>query len=122
MLTHRIMRAAIPFGPEVMPGETRTAHSRGLMFVCYQASIARQFEYIQSRRRTTLSLSAARCAPTTAPPATWASTRSSDRPPTGVCAMDEPTPNYPFGNRRTRLDMAEQFVVLTAAAYFLCPR
>jgi Dyp-type peroxidase family len=44
---HRIIRAGIPFGPEVMPGETMTKHSRGLMFVCYQTSIERQFEYIQ---------------------------------------------------------------------------
>ena len=28
---HRIIRAGIAFGPEVMPGETRTMHSRGLM-------------------------------------------------------------------------------------------
>src|SRR5206468_3206104 len=46
---HRIIRAAIPFGPEVEPGETTTKHKRGLMFVCYQTSIERQFEYIQHR-------------------------------------------------------------------------
>ena len=44
---HRIIRAGIPFGPEVAPGETTTKHERGLMFVCYQTSIERQFEYIQ---------------------------------------------------------------------------
>ncbi len=44
---HRIIRAGIPFGPEVQPGETTTWHSRGLMFVCYQTSIERQFEFIQ---------------------------------------------------------------------------
>jgi Dyp-type peroxidase family len=44
---HRIIRASIPFGPEVEPGETTTRHSRGLMFVCYQTSIERQFEFIQ---------------------------------------------------------------------------
>ncbi len=43
--THRILRAGISFGPEVAPGETTTSHSRGLMFVCYQTSIERQFEY-----------------------------------------------------------------------------
>src|SRR5262249_9551273 len=46
---HRIIRAAISFGPEVAPGETTTRHRRGLMFVCYQTSIERQFEYIQRR-------------------------------------------------------------------------
>ena len=35
--------------------------------------------------------------------------------------MDEPYPNYPAGNRRTTLDMPNQFVVLTAAAYFFMP-
>ena len=44
---HRIIRAGIPFGPEVKPGETTTRHSRGLMFVCYQTSIERQFEFVQ---------------------------------------------------------------------------
>jgi deferrochelatase/peroxidase EfeB len=44
---HRIIRAGIPFGPEVEPGETTTRHSRGLMFVCYQTSVERQFEFIQ---------------------------------------------------------------------------
>jgi Dyp-type peroxidase family len=47
--THRIMRRGIPFGPEVGPAENASAethHSRGLMFVCYQTSIADQFEFI----------------------------------------------------------------------------
>ncbi|MBV8504461.1 MAG: Dyp-type peroxidase, partial [Alphaproteobacteria bacterium] len=35
---HRILRRGIAFGPEVAPSETKTAHSRGLMFVCYQTS------------------------------------------------------------------------------------
>jgi Dyp-type peroxidase family len=44
---HRIIRQGITFGPEVAPGEATTRYSRGLMFVCYQTSIERQFEYIQ---------------------------------------------------------------------------
>ena len=35
--------------------------------------------------------------------------------------MDEPAPNYPTGNRRTKLAMPEPFVVLTAAGYFFMP-
>jgi Dyp-type peroxidase family len=46
---HRIIRQGITFGPELAPGETTTKHTRGLMFVCYQTSIERQFEYIQRR-------------------------------------------------------------------------
>ena len=39
----------------------------------------------------------------------------------GPRVMDEPAPNYPAGNRRTALEMPDQFVVLTAAAYFFMP-
>ena len=39
----------------------------------------------------------------------------------GPRAMDEPFPNYPAGARRTALEMPNQFVVLTAAAYFFMP-
>jgi hypothetical protein len=35
--------------------------------------------------------------------------------------MDEPAPNYPAGNRRTSLEIPQQFVKLTAAAYFFMP-
>jgi Dyp-type peroxidase family len=48
--THRIIRAGIPFGNEVSEDERRartTDQERGLMFVCYQTSIERQFEFIQ---------------------------------------------------------------------------
>jgi hypothetical protein len=39
----------------------------------------------------------------------------------GVRDMDEPYPNYPAGNRRTTLGIPRQFVVMTAAGYFLMP-
>ena len=35
--------------------------------------------------------------------------------------MDEPVPNYPVGNMRSRLDMPAPFVVPTAGAYFFVP-
>jgi Dyp-type peroxidase family len=41
---HRIIRRGVPYGP---PGDDE--RERGLMFVCFQASIARQFEVIQAR-------------------------------------------------------------------------
>jgi Dyp-type peroxidase family len=40
---HRIIRRGMPYGSDVRGGE------RGLMFVCYQASIERQFEFVQSQ-------------------------------------------------------------------------
>lgn len=47
---HRILRRGISYGPP-LPGDAERAdgHERGLMFVCYQASIERQFEFIQKQ-------------------------------------------------------------------------
>jgi Dyp-type peroxidase family len=121
-LTHRIIRAGIPFGPEVMPGEASTQHSRGLMFVCYQASIERQFEFIQRGFSNNPDFVGGKVRPDDHSPVTpgfdpiIGQNRES-----GARAMDEPAPNYPYGNRRTTLDMPEEFVVLTAAAYFFMP-
>jgi Dyp-type peroxidase family len=41
-IRHRIIRRGMPYGP--VEGDA----DRGLMFVCYQANIERQFEFIQS--------------------------------------------------------------------------
>lgn len=41
---HRIIRRGMPYGPAYDGNDA----DRGLMFVCYQASISRQFEFIQS--------------------------------------------------------------------------
>ncbi|MGH9225036.1 MAG: Dyp-type peroxidase, partial [Acidimicrobiales bacterium] len=44
---HRIIRRGMPYGP---PFSTETEHEdRGLMFLCFNADIARQFETIQAR-------------------------------------------------------------------------
>jgi len=120
--THRIRRAGIPFGPEVAPGETMTRHSRGLMFVCYQTSIARQFEFIQWRHANDPDFVNDKVRPVSGAPVT-----PGFDPIIGQAAgggpreMDEPFPNYPAGNRRTTLEIPNQFVVLTAAAYFFMP-
>ncbi len=55
--THRILRRGIPFGSSLPPGAlttdpTATASfpdDRGLLFLCYQSSIAQQFEFTQRR-------------------------------------------------------------------------
>jgi Dyp-type peroxidase family len=52
---HRILRRGIPYGPDFQPSEPAypgtgapaDQQDRGLMFVCYQASIATAFEFIQ---------------------------------------------------------------------------
>ncbi len=46
---HRIIRRGMPYGPAVADPYVDDGHDRGLMFVCYQASLARQFELIQGR-------------------------------------------------------------------------
>jgi Dyp-type peroxidase family len=117
---HRIIRQGIPFGPEVAPGETTSKYSRGLMFVCYQTSIERQFEYIQRQANDPGFVSGKRR------PGGGEVTPGFD-PIIGQAAggglreMDEPYPNYPAGNRRTTLTIPKQFVELTAAAYFFMP-
>ncbi|HEX8066833.1 MAG TPA: Dyp-type peroxidase [Thermoleophilaceae bacterium] len=46
---HRIIRRGMPYGPRAEDPYLDDGLDRGLMFVCYQASIARQFELIQGR-------------------------------------------------------------------------
>jgi Dyp-type peroxidase family len=122
MLTHRIFRSGIPFGPEVGPGESRTMYSRGLMFVCYQASIERQFEWIQAQFANNPGFVAGKKRPNSGSPVTPGFDPIIGQAPAGSTrAMDEPAPNYPAGNRRTSLEIPDEFVKLTAAAYFFMP-
>jgi Dyp-type peroxidase family len=52
---HRMLRRGITYGPEFAPGETPygeivpDTQDRGLLFVNYQASISRTFEFVQTR-------------------------------------------------------------------------
>jgi Dyp-type peroxidase family len=46
---HRIIRRGMPYGPPPADPLVEDGLERGLMFVCYQASIQRQFEVIQGR-------------------------------------------------------------------------
>ena len=121
-LRRRILRRGIQFGPELAPGETRTMHSRGLMFVCYQASIERQFEFIQSQYSNNAEfVGGKRRADNDSPVAPGFDPIVGQAQGGGARVMDEPAPNYPTGNRRTKLAMPEPFVVLTAAGYFFMP-
>jgi Dyp-type peroxidase family len=118
---HRILRAGIPFGPEVEAGETATRRSRGLMFVCYQTSIERQFEFIQRSYSNNRAFVEGKLRPDGAPVTPGYDPIIGQAPGNGAREMDEPYPNYPAGNRRTTLEMPSEFVVLTAAAYFFMP-
>ncbi len=47
---HRMLRRGVSYGPPLPDGATEPdEHERGLMFVCYQASIERQFEFVQQQ-------------------------------------------------------------------------
>jgi Dyp-type peroxidase family len=47
---HRMIRRGIPYGPPLPPDTTEDdGQDRGVIFMCLQASIARQFEFIQSQ-------------------------------------------------------------------------
>jgi Dyp-type peroxidase family len=117
---HRIIRQGITFGPEVAPGETSTRHSRGLMFVSYQTSIERQFEFIQ-RQANDPGFFRGKRRPSGAPVTPGYDPIIGQAPGNGRREMDEPYPNYPAGNRRTTLSIPKEFVVLTAAGYFFIP-
>lgn len=47
--SHRLIRRGIPYGPALPEGELGDdGADRGFLFICYQANIARQFEFVQS--------------------------------------------------------------------------
>jgi Dyp-type peroxidase family len=46
---HRILRRGMSYGPPLADGAPDDGVDRGLLFVCLQASIARQFEIVQER-------------------------------------------------------------------------
>ena len=45
---HRMIRRGIPYGEPLPPGAEDDGRDRGVIFMCLQASIARQFEFVQS--------------------------------------------------------------------------
>jgi Dyp-type peroxidase family len=46
---HRLIRRGIPYGPRLPPGAADDGVDRGIIFLCLQASLARQFEFVQSQ-------------------------------------------------------------------------
>jgi Dyp-type peroxidase family len=46
---HRLIRRGIPYGEPLPPGAADDGADRGVIFMCLQASIARQFEFIQTQ-------------------------------------------------------------------------
>jgi deferrochelatase/peroxidase EfeB len=46
---HRIIRRGMPYGEPLPEGAPDDGHDRGLVFVCFNASISRQFQAIQAQ-------------------------------------------------------------------------
>jgi Dyp-type peroxidase family len=121
--THRIRRAGIPFGPEIGPEDQIGAEvSRGLMFVCYQTSIEEQFEFIQMRWSNDVNFVVGK----QRPPGSGGGPVTPGQDPIiglsgGGLTMDEAIPNYPTGNTRSTISIAQPFVTATGAAYFFMP-
>jgi Dyp-type peroxidase family len=48
-MRHRLIRRGISYGPRLELGATNGDEERGLMFVCFCASLERQFEFVQKQ-------------------------------------------------------------------------
>jgi Dyp-type peroxidase family len=118
--THRIIRAGIPFGPEVGEDEvTVTVQSRGLMFVCYQTSIWKQFEFLQNKANDVAFVGGK-----TRPSARGKEVVKPGFDPIIGQAPGEgsrPIEVVSVGKTPYTFDMPNSWVVLTAAAYFFVP-
>jgi len=122
----RIIRAGIPYGPEVSPAEAKagtSAADRGLMFVSYQTSIRDQFEFVQVNwvNNPDFVFGKTRPAPPNEPVTVGQDPLIGQSPHPGAKTTDEPVPNYPVGAARSTLNEAQPFVVPTGAAYFFVP-
>ena len=49
MNRHRLIRRGITYGEPLPEGAEDDGQDRGVIFMCLQASIARQFEFVQSQ-------------------------------------------------------------------------
>lgn len=114
---HRILRRGRAYGPELTPEEALTAAppnepDRGLVFVCLNANIARQFEFVQSAWMASTKFSGL--------------TDESDpllgnRQPIPECPV---TSNFTLqrdGSLRRRVTGLPQFVTVRGGAYFFLP-
>lgn len=108
---HRIIRRGRPYGkpvdismePEKILVSSDSGDNRGLLFICFNANIARQFEFIQ---HTWINNSK------------FSGLHNDSDPLLGRSNRDFTEPATPVRNRITRL---EQFVTTVGGAYFFMP-
>jgi Dyp-type peroxidase family len=111
-LRRRILRRGIPFGTTLSLGTPASDPSanppypndRGLCFVCYQSSISRQFEFMQSH---------------------WANNPNFPKPGAGQDPISAQTSlpgsfSVP-GGRQTHIELMARFVVTTGGDYYFAP-
>jgi Dyp-type peroxidase family len=122
---HRIIRAGIPFGPEVSSAEETagaTQQDRGLLFVCYQTSIPNQFEFVQSKWANNPGFIFGKKHPDGTPVIVGIDPIiGQSNAPNRARTTDEPVSNYPTGNVRSTLNEPQDFVIPTGAGYFFMP-
>jgi Dyp-type peroxidase family len=105
---HRILRRGIPYGPEFQEtepaypgsGSVPDTQDRGLLFICYQASIADAFEFIQSQ---------------------WANTTDFPQTGDGQDPIITQTANRPFSLPGHGQLTSPPWVTTTGGDYFFAP-
>lgn len=117
--THRILRAGIPFGDEISDDEAeqgKTLQDRGLMFVCYQTSIEKQFEFILKFWVNNPAFPPASAGSAGQDPILGQAAGASRGRQFGGAQI-----NYPSGPVGSALQIPADFIVPTGGGYFFVP-
>ena len=114
---HRILRRGREYGSELSPEQAlepmqETGQPRGLNFICLNANISRQFEFLQNAWIASTKFSGL--------------TGESDpllgsREPTADCPVGDAFTMPKDGNLRCRISGLRQFVTVRGGAYFFLP-
>ena len=127
--SRRIMRAGIPFGPELdsvaESSQTAPGVERGLMFVCYQTSLLHQFEFVQgswANNPDFVSPAVPKQGPDGKPVRVGFDPIIGQAQPGVVRTCNKPIPtDSPSGVQPSTLQMPRTFIVPTGGAYFFVP-